>query len=177
MQDWDGGIFGVDLIGNLYRINATTAVSSLVAHLFDFSPDGHINPTLAGDGKNLYFTYGASSIAATPHASTLYRINPNSGVATTIGITGVEQDGFTDFQGTGFINGSLYGFTGSIADDGTVGPGNTYRLNLSTGAATLVGPYNAEGRVIFGAIDTPEPTSFSMIALGALALGLIRRGK
>lgn len=34
----------------------------------------------------------------------------NSGATTTIGITGVEQDGFTDFFGTGFINGSLYGF-------------------------------------------------------------------
>ena len=54
------------------------------------------------------------------------------------------------------------------------GSGNTYRLNLSTGTASLVGPYNAAGRPIYGAIAAPEPTSLSMIGLGALALGLIR---
>lgn len=175
----DGRLFGVSLNGDLYRVNAATGASTLLSHLIDLSPDGFIGTSLAGDGTTLYFTYGAAPFAALPHDDTLYRINPNTGALTTIGVTGIEQPGFTNFFGSGFIGGKLYAFTASVNDDGmggvTFGSGNTYTLNLNTGAPTLVGPYNAANLPLYGATPAPEPATLSLLAGGLAAIALVRR--
>ena len=168
----DGRLFGIDLNNDLYRVNSTTGVATLITHLFNSSPDGIIGTSLAGDGTNLYYSYEAPPFAAIPQLSTLYRINPNTGALTRLGLT---IDGLA---GSAFIGGSLYAFRSACADDGmggfTCNQDSIYRLNTTTGAATLVSTANS-GLPIYGAVATPEPAAWTMCALGLLCLVPITR--
>jgi len=148
----DGRLFGIDFTQDLFQVDPNTGATTRLAHLFASSPDGFIATSLSGDGTNLYFSYDAPDFAAEPHASTLYRINPNTGAIAQIGLTGADQIG-----GTGFIDGVLYGFRfdALFDNDGnlTLISDRIYRFNTSTGAATPLGPYNAGGQPIYGAVE------------------------
>jgi hypothetical protein len=176
----DGRLFGISQSGDLYGVSGATGAASLVSHLFDFSPDGFIGTGLAGNGTSLYFTYGAAPFAAVPQDNTLYRIDPNNGALTTVGPTNVLMEGFTDFFGTGFVAGRLYGFTAALLDDGmggfNFGSGYEYTIDTATGAATLVGPYSAADRPLYGAAAAaPEPATLWLAGAALACVGLSRR--
>ncbi len=73
--------------------------------------------------------------------------SPNTGKLTTIGSTGVVATG-TNGSGFDILDGTATGFT-SITDAGP-GPTKFYSINLSTGAATLV------GNLLSGAVIMPD---------------------
>ena len=171
----DGRLFGVDFSGDLFRLNATTGATTKISHLFNFSSDGFIGTSLAGDGTNLYFTYEAPPFATAPHDPTLYRINPNTGAIQQLGLTGIDG-----ISGSGFIGGNLYGFRSTCGDDGmggfTCNQDSTYRLNTTTGAATFIGN-SSPGDPIYGAVATPEPAAWTLSGLGLCGLALLRRSQ
>ena len=175
----DGRLFGInDTNLDLFQVNPLTGASTFVSHLFDPTPELIFFTSLAGNGTNLFFTYEAPPFVSSPQDSTLYRVNPNTGTATAIGLTGVSEIG-----GSGFIGGKLYGLTVNLDFDAMGNPlfnsGAAYTLNTATGAGTLVSPYSAVGgtQAIFGAVSTPEPGTWALSALGLLALVVSRMGK
>jgi len=170
----DGRLYGVDFNGDLYRVNGSTAATTFVSHLLDFTPDGFVATSLAGDGTNLYFGYGAAPFAIVPHDETLYLVNPNTGAIATLGPVGIETIG-----GSGYIGGVLYGYSFLPVDDGMGGfllaSDSIYTLNTSTGAATFLTTYDAQGLPIYGAIGTPEPGAVWVLGLGTACLAFWRR--
>jgi hypothetical protein len=148
----DGRLFGIDYTQDLFQVDPTTGAAKRIAPLFPGSPDGFIATSLSGDGTNLYFSYDAPDFAEMPHPSTLYRINPNTGVIAQIGLTGSDQIG-----GSAFIGGVLYGFRfAAMQDDNgnfTFNSDSLSRFDTSTGAATPLGTYNVGGLPIYGAVE------------------------
>jgi hypothetical protein len=141
--------------GNLYTINTTTAVATLVGATGDFfgaiafAPNGTLY-MLAAD-------LDASDNIVNQSLKSLNPVNGHtlSSVATTVnpGALGVRFDG-TIFAGEG--------------DDGLI-----FTINPATGAATLVGStgLNFVGDLAFQA---PEPVSLAMCGLGLFGLALYR---
>jgi hypothetical protein len=104
--------------------------------------------------------------------------SPNGGQLTTLGALGVNTINYVGFDISG-ISGTAYASLTS-----RVGPLDTssdfYRINLSTGAATLIGSIGAAGgpgafltRDIAAPVGqaVPEPRALGMLALGAVLLG------
>lgn len=91
--------------------------------------------------------------------SSLYSIDINTGVATLIGDTGVRCDlvglAYDEWTQTLYLNEA--DVTNSL-----------YTVDVNTGVATLVGANNHPW--IDGLAWIPEPTSLSLLALGALAM-------
>ena len=157
-------LYGSTRGGQLFKINLSTGAGSLVGNLpiganeiefdnltgraFEQAPDGsffgqefNIN-TGAGIGGTINngasfngmewvgSTLYATAITGPGTNSTLRTLNPYLGTSTIIGLTG-----FGPISGLAFDStlGIMYGITG--------GPtGNLLRLNLTTGAVTLIGP-------------------------------------
>jgi len=105
------------------------------------------------------------------------QVNPNGGLLSTVGPLG-----FNAGPGTAF---DISGVTGvAYLADASPFPGITgfYTLNLSTGAATLIGGIGGGVSVrsiaapVGQAIGVPEPSTWAMMLLGLVASGaLIRR--
>lgn len=99
-------------------------------------------------------------------------VSPNAGVITTIGALGVNTSDLTGFD--------ISGATG-IAFASLTAPGggsSLYTINLTTGAATLVGTLG--GGVSFRDISVvpaaiPEPATFGLLATGLAAMLTLRR--
>jgi hypothetical protein len=151
-----GSLLTLTFSGNLDSINPATGATSVVGPtgLADCSmPASPCGPTsantLGGVGGTTY---------ATDFANNLYTINPLTGAATLIGPTGIpaipfiplttNPDGSFDFYDEG-----LFGFGGQLYatfDAATFNPmtfvitpviaPNLYRIDSSTGLATLVAP-------------------------------------
>jgi hypothetical protein len=109
-SDWGGNLYSVDASNAALSLIGNTGISSLGA--LEYAPDG----TLYG------FSAGAGS---------LYRIDPNTGAATTIGPL---NNGFTFEGGLAFGNGVAYGVNQNANDTPYL-----FSLNLSTGQATNIG--------------------------------------
>ena len=96
---------------------------------------------------------------------------PNSGELTHVGALGVNAS-------------ALLGFDIYISDNTNVGlaamqlvangTSNLYAINLSTGAASLIGEVGG-GDLLDGLTVVPEPGTLSLLALGAGAMVLPRR--
>lgn len=106
--------------------------------------------------------------------------NPNGGVLSTVGSLGVTTGTNTGFDilSDGFGGNTAYALLTPL---GATGVTSLYNVNLSTGAATLVGGLG--GRVALGLAIVqptsgviPEPSS-ALIALGLSAFGLCRQSR
>ena len=110
--------------------------------------------------------YGIDS-SATGHRLVQFTGSPNDG-----NVTGVGPLGFANSSLVGFDIFSLgqgdQGFAG--LQNELLGVSELYTINLTTGAATLVGTIGG-GDLIDGlAVVIPEPATLSLLAVGALAL-------
>ena len=139
--------------GNLYTVDPATAVSTLVGPIVNVSGGGGLGITgLAFDPLNgaLYgITGGAHSPTGNTLASTLVTIDPVTGNATVIGSLGTK---LADISFS--ANGTLYGFNGGIS------PFSLTTINLTTGAATQVGPSGYTSVIGGGLAFSPTATLY-----------------
>ncbi len=158
----DGSLFTLGTVsGNLESINpATGATSTIGSFGLPFFPTGMSTAfDLAGVNGKLYLT---------DFSANLYSVNPGTGAATMIGPTGMPPDPHIPFtvnpDGTiNFCDEILYGVGGKLYAtfdsftfdpvSGTVAsvvvPPDLWRIDPSTGTATLIGPtsLNLDGGV------------------------------
>jgi len=156
------GLYALDNSFNLYNINLTTGVGTLIG------PTGVATGVLPGSygfslstgSSTLYFEDGFD----------LYSLNTTNGSGTLIGQASAPGIGFNSLVSE---NGTLYGVNSS-----TISPYNTlYTINTLTGVGTLDGTLNPDVEVAsYGLapdlLATPEPAPLSLMAL-AFSLGLI----
>jgi len=183
LASFGGTLFATDFSQNLYRLNPATGAATLVGATgipavpfpshFTSNPDGSGNAmtaTLFAANGNLYATFEtdivdfASGNITPGIPNTLYRIDPNTAVATAVaptmqGISAVTQ-----------VNGVSYAFD--------VGTQQLLSLNLANGVTSLLADVNS-GFFMYveGATPTPEPFSIALAGLGIFALGLFRLRK
>jgi hypothetical protein len=143
----NGELFLMDYSNNLYSVNPNTGAATLIGYT---GIPSIISPiyasSLAGDCESLFFTIGEKDI----RPPTLYRIDPRTAVATLVGLVGGIPRGIA---GSGFIDGTLYGFSLDFRFfGGTEGP-HAFAIDTSTGGATLVSDLNIPGmRLVGGAV-------------------------
>jgi len=134
-----GELFLMDYSNNLYSVNPDTGAATLIgATGIPAIVSPLYSSSLSADCKYLYFTIDEVDQNLDPLIPpSLYRIDPTTGAATYIGGT----QGL--LSGSGFIGGSLYGF--SIDEQalfgGTRSP-HVFRVNTASGAANLVSDLN-----------------------------------
>lgn len=86
---------------------------------------------------------------------------PNNGTLNTVGALGVANVVSFDIDGT---TGLAYAATSS----------GFYRVNLATGAASLVGAFSNSGVTDFALVAVPEPMSLALLGLGVTAVATLR---
>ena len=139
----DGELFLMDFSNNLYSVNRETGAATLIgATGIPTIVPGHYSSSLAGDCDNLFFTlWEVDGEGNTLISPTLYRIDPRTAATTPVGPTA------TFMPGSGFIDGTLYGFTIDTRLIGfTEGP-HVLSIDISTGATTIVSDLNVPGLV------------------------------
>ena len=104
-----------------------------------------------------------SGVCSSALPSTLYSIDPTTAAVTLIGPTGVRE-----IEGSGYVDGQLYGFSTSF-DNGK----QIYRIDTSTGKATVDAGQSTSLDRVFGAIElappaVPEPGTATLLAIGLL---------
>ena len=147
----------------------------------------YTNNNNSGAGTTIYYLDA-------PHHTLVTTATPNGpggsvGFLNTVGALGATQNnnfGFDIFTSGGGVN-SAYG----IFDSTTIlgGPPTLYSINLTTGAASLIGGINAPGNAVAPispitgfaitpdvAAATPEPGSIALLAgMATVGAGMIRR--
>jgi hypothetical protein len=180
----NGFAFGVDNSGSAFNVvsdlgqslsvNRTTGVASVLPTLAYVSGDPSFGsaPRIAGLAWDPFASswYGIDYVK-----NTLVGLNLTLGTVSTIGGLGIDvsrNNGFEISPATGVV------YLGSPAASSDPAA-NLYTVSKTTGAATLVGLIGQPGDNILvrGLTVVPEPSTLSMLALGGLALGLIRRRK
>jgi hypothetical protein len=155
-----GTLYYTDKSDNLFTVNPTTAVATLVGAT-GYTVGGTFDSDFGPDGK----LYAVSD-------NSLYQINTTTGAATLIGSN--SQD--ADMQGLISADGNLYGFSGD----------SMYSINLTNGQATFVRStpaslgYFDDGIAIMASTPSgaPEPTSAALLLVGlGTSTYLIRRRK
>lgn len=102
--------------------------------------------------------------------SNLYNTtNPNGGVLSAVGPLGVSTSDNVGFDISG-LSGSAYASLTPVTGAGS----SFYRINLTTGAATLVGSVGSTGVVLYGiAAPISAPDTGSALVLLALGTGTL----
>lgn len=130
----------ITFFGQSTAINVTTGVATA-------------SPAVVGATNNTAaIAYTNSSFSATaPTSTVLYRIDntntpddlstvvPATGIATTVGPLGIDVSEVQAFDIGGTSNDALAALRTGVAFGGNATPHSLYRINLTTGAATLVG--------------------------------------
>ena len=148
------GLYGIDTDGNLYSVDPSTGVDTLVGATGLGAPSSTVG--LSTNSNTLYYSFG----------SNLYTLNTSTGAATLVGALGASQDGAMVYEG-----GSLYAGINSPLSIDTVNP--------STGAATS-GPAVAGTVEAFWGLapdsvsvsSTPEPATFGLLVAAGAMLAL-----
>jgi hypothetical protein len=169
-----GQMYVADGIGDaLYTVNKTNGAATLVG---SFGPLGRDVSGLQFIGSTLY---GLALVDSGPDV--LLTVDPLTGATTLVGATGtncgvIAALGQDPSSGTTFM----------ACPDTSFGNDNElYALNLSTGAATLVGPLTGIESSISGfsvsgspaILTTPEPSGVLLLGAGLAMLGLWGRKK
>jgi len=101
--------------------------------------------------------------------------NPNGGAISTVGSLGIgtfsSVTGFDIFTGAGGVNTAFFAATpvGAAASQ-------FYTLNLTTGAATLVGNVGTQNSLQGLALTAvPEPGTWALMAVGMFGIGIVAR--
>jgi len=142
----NGALYGT--AGNrLYSVDPATGKASLIG-MGNYGPPESLEFDATGV---LYATVGGSGV------NSLYRIDPATGAGTLVG-----RIGFRDVQGLAFVNGTMFGFTGS---------GLEIAINLTNGSGTFV----REVGIGFTATaadppEAPEPASLWLAGAGLAGL-------
>jgi len=142
----DGRLFAVDFTNTLYQVDPVTGAGLLLA-----TSDFRLWPTRWSFGNSL------AGDAAGSTTRTTIRI-PSHSFIHSIWRNGQRHSDRPDrtfgIGGSGFVGGTLLRLRRGNHDN------QTFRLNLTTGAATLVGPYDVGGANIYGAVIGDTGTSY-----------------
>jgi PEP-CTERM motif-containing protein len=168
----NGNLYALDFSSNLLSLNPLTGAATLAGNVSGLAPSeqvyqGNLFTSFSGNATDLFYTLEIPT-GPLQIAPTLYDIEPLTHTATAKPLIGIS-----DVIGSGWIQGTLYGFTGD---------GNIATINTDTGMATIVAHYDA-GQIpdgppltgIFGAVDTPEPASFWLAGLALAGIAIVRR--
>lgn len=114
-------------------------------------------------GTTLYYIDSLLDVLTTTNA-------PNEGNMTVVGALGVDTDEFTGFDifTDSGVNTAFVSLTSN-------GQSSLYTINLSTGAATLLGAIGAQQLYGLAVAPIPEPAPLALLAVAAVALRLRRR--
>lgn len=136
-----GTLYGTDAnAGHLLSINPLTGVGTVIGSIGAFTvPSLAVHPVTGV----LYAGRGTG-------VPNIYTVNPVTGVGTLVGSTGLGLAAVGDlaFNAAGVLYASV-----NIVGDGGTGSDNLATINLSTGAATVIGPYG-------GGLEGMEAISF-----------------
>ncbi len=213
LDSWNGVIFGVGSFGRLYTVNGLTGVATAVGSGFsalsgssfgvendtsgirvvsDLDQNLLVNRTTGGlisSGPDMTPTsLRIDALAWNPANFTMYAIDSSAntfgtanlaaGTFTSLGALGIDVSRNNGFN----ISSNGVAYLGSPATSGDP-QANLYSVNLTTGAATLIGQIGAPGdnwlvRGLTTDTVVPEPGSMTLLALGGLGvLTVLRRRK
>lgn len=144
-------LFGIDPSNTLYSIDPQTGHANLIAPTGipapDFDTCGCVTAnSLVGAEGSLYFTWEIDDLATgKPKVpSTLYRINPSTGIAHLVGLTQSPAA----IVGSGFVEDTLFAFTFGMPVNQ---PNKILTLDLESGKASFVSNQAANLDAVFGA--------------------------
>ena len=136
---------------DLYTINPSTAVATLVGQMGNFPESGYVSAQF--DNYDTLYLVEQNGTAT----SSLYTVNINTGLASLVGPIGFEVTSLCP------ENGTLYGFTAN---------GEVISVNRTTGAGTFLFNETGLSGVIIGASSNaiPEPSSLILAVLAVASL-------
>ncbi|HZQ50993.1 MAG TPA: hypothetical protein VFB14_02290 [Bryobacteraceae bacterium] len=174
-----GTLYATDYSQNLYRVNPATGAATLVGPTgipafpfpshFTSNSDGTENvftATLFPADGNLYATFDTNTVDPTSGDITpailnnLYRIDPNTAVATLVAPTIQAISAVTR------VNGTDYAFN--------VGTQQLLTLNLASGGTSFVANVSPGPMYVGGATPTPEPFSLALAGIGICTIAACR---
>src|SRR6266498_2563697 len=162
----NGLLYGIGSTSRLYLINPTTGAATQVGSAGAF--------TLSGTAFGLDFNPVVDRLRVVSSNGQNLRINPNDGQLFTVGAMGFNTSDLVGFDISG-----LTGVAYAALTPPTGGSSQLFTINLTTGAATLVGTIGG-GLTITGLAASvgspvPEPTTLLLFATGIAATGIKMR--
>ncbi len=155
------GLYGIDYQSNLYSFNPKNGAATLVGPTGLAPNNGYDDTSLSFDGSSLLYTAGPAG-----HVDQLYRINIATGLATSLGATGV-----TAIAGSAFFNGNLDLFQ--------YGQSTNYIYSASDGSTDFIRDTVLRTQIVDGGVAeqpmTPEPEYLGLAAPLLLAIAFFFR--